>query len=68
MALSKIQAESVNLGDDFAFTGTITGAGGGKVLQVKRVESGTTVSSTSTIPFDNTTPTSTEGVVDSSRG
>lgn len=34
MALSKIQAESLNLADDFAFTGTITGAGGGKVLQV----------------------------------
>lgn len=27
MALSKIQAESVNLSDDFAFTGTVTGAG-----------------------------------------
>ena len=27
MALSKIQSESVNLADDFAFTGTITGAG-----------------------------------------
>ena len=27
MALSKIQAESVNLADDFAFTGTVTGAG-----------------------------------------
>lgn len=27
MALSKIQAESVNLADDYAFTGTVTGAG-----------------------------------------
>ena len=35
MPLSRIQSESMNLGDDFAFTGTITGAGGGKVLQVK---------------------------------
>jgi hypothetical protein len=26
MALSKIQSESVNLADDFAFTGTVTGA------------------------------------------
>lgn len=34
MPLSRIQSESMNLGDDFAFTGTITGAGGGKVLQV----------------------------------
>ncbi len=28
MALSKIQAESMNLADTFAFTGTVTGAGG----------------------------------------
>jgi hypothetical protein len=27
MALSKIQSESVNLSDNFAFTGTVTGAG-----------------------------------------
>tara|TARA_R100001460_G_scaffold100990_1_gene144794 strand:- start:346 stop:729 length:384 start_codon:yes stop_codon:yes gene_type:complete len=29
MALSKIQAESMNLADTFAFTGTVSGAGGG---------------------------------------
>ena len=34
MALSKIQAESMNLADTFAFTGTVSGAGGGKLLQV----------------------------------
>ena len=28
MAITKIQSESVNLTDDFAFTGTVTGAGG----------------------------------------
>ena len=28
MALSKIQAESMNLADTFAFTGTVSGAGG----------------------------------------
>ena len=33
MALSKIQSESVNLADDYAFTGTVSGAGvGGKVF------------------------------------
>ena len=32
MALSKIQSESINLADDFAFTGTISGAGGGGKL------------------------------------
>ena len=33
MTLSKIQAESMNLADTFAFTGTVSGAGG--LLQVK---------------------------------
>ena len=32
MALSKIQSESINLADTFAFTGTVTGVG--KILQV----------------------------------
>ena len=31
MALSKIQAESMNLADTFAFTGTVTGASSGLV-------------------------------------
>jgi len=34
MAIDKIQSESINLADNFTFTGTVTGAGGGKVLQV----------------------------------
>jgi len=41
MALSKIQSESVNLADNFAFTGTVTGAGGMTKLA--------TVSSTSSV-------------------
>jgi hypothetical protein len=32
MALSKIQAESMNLADTYAFTGTVSGAG--KILQL----------------------------------
>lgn len=52
----------LDLTDDFAFTGTVSGAGGGKVLQVKRTESTSTVSSSTTIPYDNTDPTSSEGV------
>ena len=31
MAIDKIQSESINLTDDFAFTGTVTGAGGNNV-------------------------------------
>lgn len=41
MALSKIQSESVNLADDFAFSGTVTGVGGMTKLA--------TVSSTSSV-------------------
>ena len=33
MPLSKIQSESMNLADNYAFTGTVSGAGGGKLLQ-----------------------------------
>ena len=48
MAITKIQSESLNLADDFAFTGTITGAGGGKVLQVIQATNTTLFSSSST--------------------
>ena len=34
MPLSKIQAESMNLADTYAFTGTVSGAGGGKIGQI----------------------------------
>lgn len=34
MALSKIQSESMNLADTFAFTGTVTGAGATSVARV----------------------------------
>jgi len=40
MALSKIQAESVNLGDTFAFTGTVTGAGGVTASTTSATEGG----------------------------
>ena len=36
MALSKIQSESINLADNFAFTGTVTGAGGGTLILASR--------------------------------
>ena len=60
MALSKIQSESLNLADDYAFTGAVTGAGGGKVLQFASDQSTNTTSST-TIPQDSTAPTISEG-------
>ena len=47
MALIKTRARGLKLDDNFAFTGTITGAGGGKLLQVQSTESNgrTTISS-----------------------
>jgi hypothetical protein len=61
MALSKIQSESINLADDYTFTGTVSGAGGGKVLQFKQYESTTALRTNVLIPLDDTVPTSTEG-------
>lgn len=60
MALSVIQAESMNLADTFAFTGTVTGAGGGKLLKFAS-DQGANTSSSATIPQDNTVPTISEG-------
>ena len=40
MALSKIQAESINLADTFAFTGTVSGTPNG-ILQVKSTKTNT---------------------------
>jgi hypothetical protein len=60
MALSKIQAESMNLADDFAFTGTVSGAG--KVLQVvNAVSTSSNSQSTSEVVYQTVsiTPTST---------
>ena len=48
MALSKIQSESVNLADNFAFSGTVSGAGG--LIPLSTV---TISSPTPNITFDN---------------
>jgi hypothetical protein len=42
-------------------SGNLSWAGGGKILQVVNVNTTTATSSTSSIPFDNTKPQSTEG-------
>ena len=41
MAIDKIQSESINLTDDFAFTGTVTGAGGVNTPLFRATVSGT---------------------------
>ena len=49
MAIIKTRARGLKLDDTFAFTGTVSGAGGGKINQVLQSEknSVTTISSTS---------------------
>lgn len=43
MALSKIQSESINLADTFAFTGTVTGAGSEGLIHLETQETTTAV-------------------------
>lgn len=52
MALSKIQSESLNLADDFAFTGSVTGAG--KILQVQSANK-TDTQTVANLVFQNVT-------------
>lgn len=44
MTLVKVRSRGINLADDFAFTGTISGAGGGKINQVIQSSFSTSVS------------------------
>lgn len=67
MALIKARSRGINLADNFAFTGTITGAGGGKIGQVIQTTS-TSNSSTNTSSYGtwltvNITPTATSSKV-----
>ncbi|BAQ89596.1 uncharacterized protein [uncultured Mediterranean phage uvMED] len=59
MAITKIQAESMNLADTYAFTGTVSGAGGGKVGQIVQVVKTDIFSTTSTSFVDVTGLTAT---------
>ena len=68
MALIKTRARGLKLDDTFAFTGTVSGAGGGKVLQVKHASTSTAASSTSSSYADTNlscsiTPTSASSVL-----
>ena len=47
MPFNKIIAESMDLTDTYAFTGTVSGAGGGKVHQIIQATNSTTFTSTS---------------------
>ena len=48
MAIDKIQSESINLADNFAFTGTVTGAGGITQADVWRIIDGAGVATSNT--------------------
>ena len=54
MTLIKTRARGINLADDFAFTGTVSGAGGGKVGQVISAVTTTATNIASTSYADTT--------------
>jgi|TARA_E500000305_G_scaffold106954_1_gene106270 hypothetical protein len=54
MAIDKIQSESINLADTFAFTGTVTGAGGANTPAFLASSTGeVAVANTTTTKIDN---------------
>lgn len=68
MALVKARSRGINLADNFAFTGTITGAGGGKLLQVQQASFTDTISTSSTsfvstVITDQITPSATSSKI-----
>jgi len=48
MAIDKIQSESINLADNFAFTGTVSGAGGITMADIFRLNTNLSFNSSST--------------------
>ena len=70
MAIDKIQSESINLADDFAFTGTITGAGATATAEFSAyVSSDVTLNdNTNTLITFQTELFDTDGVYNTSNG
>ena len=62
MSTTKITSEVLDLTDTYAFTGTVTGAGGGKIVQVVNVQDSTEADGTTIFPHDDTIPQNTEGI------
>ena len=60
MSITKINADVMDLGDDYTFTGSVGGAG--KIAQVVYANSYAFVSSTTLVPDDDTIMQNTEGV------
>jgi hypothetical protein len=61
MALTKVQADGVNLADDFTFTGVVSGAGKIKNITYVPINPVTPTGGANYIPRDNTLPQITEG-------
>lgn len=59
MSVTKINADIMDLSDDFAFTGAVSGAG--KIIQVVNTQTGAHATTTTATPNDDTIPTSSEG-------
>ena len=67
MAIIKTRARGLKLDDTFAFTGSVSGAGGGKVAQVVQAicSGGDTSTTSSTLQSSNVTVTITPTASDS---
>ena len=61
LAADAVDNTILDLAANFSFSGTISGAGGGKLLNVSHHVSNNAISGAITVPYDNTTPLSTEG-------
>jgi hypothetical protein len=59
LALDAVDNTILKLDDDYALTGTVTGAG--TIVQVVNVQTGTVATGTTITPTDNTIPQITEG-------
>jgi len=60
MSVTKVSSAMQDLTDDYAFTGTVTGAG--KVVQVVNTQTGAYATGTTQLPSDDTIPQISEGV------
>ena len=61
LAADSVDETILDLAANFSFSGTISGAGGGKLLNVSHHDSNTPISGGSIIPLDNSVPLHSEG-------
>ena len=59
MSKTTVASTGIDLSDNFAFSGTVTGAS--KIVQVKNIITTTEASGATTMPHDDTIPQNTEG-------